>query len=650
MLFVISALLLAAGCTKHEVAVPPPKGGAAHPEEVARPVAPRVMEIQRDSAIDSVMREARQGDIDHQSAQQQLQQLAATAPPILADEARFRAVELQLEWDDPYADAAADRLLQARPDHALVPYLHFWLSGWLLRRDARAAALDHLALTIDGSTTPPDLRHRALREGARAVAALEDGEAVQWLLSRMPHLDDEDRLTVARMAAVRSSPEMVAAWRQQVTEHDPFAAYYQEVARIALMRGDRDTLRQVADWAADDIPETGAARMIHRWHSGSSRAVRIGVLLPLSGRYAHFGERALHGVRMAVSKLRYGDNITLIIADSGGNANATISGYQRLLAEGCVAVVGPLLANDVRALAPALRPDVPVMALTNQRALARLAPSLFVHSVGPQVQAAFLAELVRRQLRERARLAQPLAQPQVAVIASADASSQASADLFQRLLEADGVAKVHRLTVDGAIDERGRLLALRRDSDDALLLDELDEDLALFIAEPDLAPMLPPGLAAVYLPLRGKEVAALAGQLAYVGLNQVEILGDSRWRDGHLFDDHGRYLAKAAIAALPSADQARQQTVFSAAPQEEYRQLWGDHARSLLSDVAFDSLVVEATLTSSWGLQGMPLVRALRDPGGFPLPTGNVVFDHDGIGHKGFALLTVRDGALVPLK
>jgi len=372
----------------------------------------------------------------------------------------------------------------------------------------------------------------------------------------------------------------------------------------------------------------------------------------LSGQYARVGEQALHGVRMAVAKLHYGENITLVVADSGGNGEATIAGYRRLVAMGCVAVIGPVLADDVRALAPHLRPDVPVMALTNQRVLGGVAPSLFVHSVGPQVQAAFLAELVRKRLRDGLLPESDRQQPmQVAVIASKGNASQASATLFQQLLEADGLVTVHRVTVEDAVDERLQLIALRRDSDDGLLLDELDEDMTLFIAETDLQPVLPPGIVAIYLPLSGKQVAQLAGQLAYVGLNQVLILGDSRWQDGHLLDDHGRYLTAARIAAVPSSQLSRQGAGFSSSTAYstggEYRQLWGDHAQSLLSDVAFDSLVVVATLSSSWGLQGWALLRALHDPSGFPLATGNVVFDQQGIGHKRFALLSLRHGALV---
>ncbi|MDQ6964874.1 MAG: penicillin-binding protein activator, partial [Mariprofundales bacterium] len=160
-------------------------------------------------------------------------------------------------------------------------------------------------------------------------------------------------------------------------------------------------------------------------------------------------------------------------------------------------------------------------------------------------------------------------------------------------------------------------------------------------------PVVPTKLAAIYLPLSGEQVVRLSGQLAYVGLNQLPILGGSSWQDGHLLDDHGRYLSAARIAVVPSTYVAGDGSHHADVTEALYRQLWGEHARSLLGDVAYDSLVVVATLTSSWGLEGRGLLQALRDPGGFPLATGSVVFDRQGAGHKQFVLLTVRDGVLV---
>lgn len=611
-----------------------------------RPVAPP----REDAEIVRLLREVRAGDLDPYGALEQLGRIARTAPPPLAGEARFRAVQLRLEQDDPYAGAAARALLAAQPDHALVPHLHFWLAGWQARRGAIEAALSRLALAVDAPGADPELRRQALQAAFPLLRRQADGAAVDWLLARLPALDDDAlRREVAQAAALRSDPERVARLHDSGMLRDArFAPYYLELARLALMRGDHDLLDRIADWAARDLPPGPALRMIRRWRSGTSRPVRIGVLLPLSGRYAGFGRQALRGIRMSVAQLRYGERISLQVEDSQSTPEGTRAGYRRLLDGGCVAVIGPLAGDDVEALAVAgMRPDVPVIALTNRIETAALAPPLFVHSVGPLAQAAFWAERWRWRLAGGAVRPKPFsdgAAPQVAVIEGPERASAASAELFSRRLRQAGVV-VHRLTIQGGVDVRRQLMALRRESDDGMLLDALDEELALFIAEQDLRPVLPPRLAAIYLPLPGRTVVQLAGQLAYVGLNRVPLLGDSRWRDGHLLDDHGRDLESARIAEVPDRLPGAEDTPLDL----RYRELWGEGARTVLADVAFDSLRVAATLTSSWGLEGFALLRALRDPGGFPLATGRVVFDRRGVGHKQFALLAVRDGALRPV-
>ncbi|MDX8408463.1 MAG: penicillin-binding protein activator [Mariprofundales bacterium] len=642
--------LLFSACTKHEIS----SRAVVHVPEVAQPLpAARVLQRQSDAQISSIMHAARAGDLDYSEALVQLQQLQMVPNLALSDEARFRSIQLQLEFDDPYAVPNASVLLQAAPDHALNPYLHYWLAQWMLRHQEHAEARYQLQAAVSTPYATPSLRHQAFNAGVDALRLEPYREpyssvAVHWLLANVPYLVPEDIEIALNTAAPRITPALLAQLRQQgMLAGEPLAALYQRVARLALMRGRRDIVAQVAEWAAVDVPASSAYRLIHRWQKGSTRSTVIGVLLPLHGSYAHFGQQALRGIRVAVSKLPYGEQIHLAIADSQGSGGP-LQAYHQLLAAGSDMILGPLLADSVRQLAPHLRMDVPLLALTNQRDLAAMHGALFIHSAGLQFEAAFLAERVAHQYAQddgelvSAESIDDGSQPmQVAVLAATGAASRAAAESFRQVLLAQSGSQVYLLTVDGSVDERRQLMLLRRDTDDGLLLDALDEEQSLMIKEQDLTPVVSSGLDAIYLPLSGTQVSRLAGQLAYVGLNRVPLLGDSSWRDGHLFDDHGRYLATARIADIA------QRPFLPHAEDADYRQLWGEAHQGSLGAVAFDSLMIAATLTSSWGLQGFPLLRALRDPAGFPLATGAVVFDRQGIGHKQFALLTVRKGVLV---
>jgi len=674
-----AGILLFAACAKHDIVPPPP---LSLPQSTLKPAHPvgnpapalRMIAFKSDAKIRQIMDALRSGDLSLDQAKsmlttlQQTGSISAMAPSgdryasvevsamdtALADEAHFRLVQLELEFHDPYAEHDAFTLLMAKPDHLLVPDLHYWIAQEMLSQQRPVPAREQLLQALSEPYATIQLGHRVLQAGIISLMQEpEDVVAVRWLWAAASRLRSTEDINLAlESAAPRVPLAMLAHIRQSLGngERHLLALLYQTVARLALMRGQPEVLRQLATWAEQDLPGTDAAQLIRQWRNGGAHSVVIGVLLPLSGRYAAFGQQALHGIRLAISKLPYGDHISLVIADAQGGA---LAAYNRLLSEGSVVVIGPLLAETVQRIAPHLRSTVPLLALTNQSDLASLSPALFIHSAGPQFQALFLADHLLQQWAlagaSKPDLSQSPATMKVAILASNAASSQAAAASFTQTLRRYGVDDLHQITIDGGVDERRTLMALRQETDDGILLNRLNEDLALLIAEPALTPQLPPDLDAIYLPIRGAQISRLAGQLAYVGLNQVPLLGDSGWLDGHLLDDHGRYLAKARIATVMSEQSGGVTHRLIHATDADYRQLWGESHQSLLSAVAFDSLMIGGTLTSSWGLQGRPLIHALHDAAGFPLASGRVVFDLDGVGHKQFALQTVRHGHVVIL-
>ncbi|MDQ6951153.1 MAG: penicillin-binding protein activator [Mariprofundales bacterium] len=616
-----------------------------------------------DAQISNIMRAVRSGNITPDVAQSMLlslQQRSLQLPQqdaALADEFQFRAVQLQLEFDDPYAEQHALLLLKAKPGYALVPNLHYWLAQAMMRERRRVSARGELLQAIADPYSTALLDHQALNMGiGMLVQEPDDAVTVQWLLAAAAKLKaSEDVARALDAAASRTSIALLAQLRQPHTlGAGLLAGIYQRVAWLAVMRGQHEVLDRVAGWATMDLPDSDAAQLIRQWRRGGGRPAVIGVLLPLSGKYAKFGMQALHGIRLAVSKLAYGDQLQLVIADSASRSEGVLAAYQRLIDAGSDIVIGPLLANTVRTLAPHLHRDIPLFALTNQRNLAGLSPALFIHSAGLQFQAVFLADHVLRQ--QALAFASnggdapysPVAM-KVAILAAANAPSQAAAASFRQVLRQHGVKDVYQLMIDGRVDERRALMGLRRESDDGMLLDTLDEEMALFIADDELSPQMPPGLDAIYLPLSGTQVSRLAGQLAYVGLNQVPLLGDGGWLDGHLLDDHGRYLARSQIATLILGSSDGDRERLTHATDADYRQLWGDAHQSPLGAIAFDSLLMGGALVSSWGLHGQSLIDALHTSAGFPLASGAVVFDQQGVGHKQFSLQTVRHGALVVL-
>src|SRR5436305_6877394 len=89
---------------------------------------------------------------------------------------------------------------------------------------------------------------------------------------------------------------------------------------------------------------------------------RVAVLVPLTGRDAALGQSILNAANLALLDTG-GQRIRITAYDTAAGA---VPAANEALAEGSGLILGPLLAEDVRAIAPiARRADVPVVAFSN---------------------------------------------------------------------------------------------------------------------------------------------------------------------------------------------------------------------------------------------------------------------------------------------
>jgi branched-chain amino acid transport system substrate-binding protein len=91
---------------------------------------------------------------------------------------------------------------------------------------------------------------------------------------------------------------------------------------------------------------------------------RVAVLVPLSGRDAALGQSILNAANLALLDTG-GERIRITAYDTAGTGGA-LRAANEAIAEGNGLILGPLLADDVRAVAPIARQnDVPVIAFSN---------------------------------------------------------------------------------------------------------------------------------------------------------------------------------------------------------------------------------------------------------------------------------------------
>jgi len=626
LILAISSLLLS-GCQPKK-----PQIGEVKPAEqgLQRLAPPPVSATE----IQNLMQRARsEGEVDAVLAE--LDRLASEAPTPINEEAVFRKAQLMLELQIPGGFEAAQAAIAAMPMHALTPYARFWQAKYQLDQQDYAGTLASLGDVLRHPRLTRELADEVLSLGPSVALQVPEEEAVRWLLAAA-EVDTGGQDGWLRAAARRASVETLAHLNgDRSLAPALLTGLDMNAARIRLMTGNTAEVEQIYVLMRTYLPDSPELPQLHAWATGQMQEATIGVLLPLSGTYARYGEQALRGIRLALASLESGSRISLRVEDTAGNATQAIAAYQRLVDAHAAIVIGPLLAETTQALLPYLKQEMPVISMTSQVNLAEASPALFVHTLSPLAQVQFVANYARQQGASR-----------MVVISQELADAKLEGDLFAESFERLGGEIAYRLILPAeAIDDRPLLRQMREETDDEELLAELDEDLALLSPEPDMEIRMPTNFDAIYLALRGKQVALLAGQLVYADISGLPMYGSSRWNDGHLLDDRGRYLSSARFVSVDNsgADSSRMNRL-----RMLNREAWGDDHLSELALLAHDTMLIASMVSSRLGLHGREIVRGLKDSGGFPSLTGQVLFDANGVGQKKLDIFMIRRGQQVP--
>ena len=584
--------------------------------------------------IQTLMQQARSGG-DVNAVLAELDRLATEAPAPINEEAVFRKAQLMLELQLPGGYEAAEAAITAMPMHALAPYAIFWQAKYLLDQQQYPETLAALGRVLRHPRLTRELADDVLSLGPSVALQVPEEDAVRWLLAAAD-IDTGGRDGWLRAAARRASVDTLAHLNADRTlSADLLIGLDTNAARIRLMTGNTAEVEQIFVLMRTYFPGSPDLGQLQAWASGEIQVTTVGVMLPLSGTYARFGEQALRGIRLALASLESGGRVSLLIEDTAGDPAKAIAAYQQMLDAHVAIVVGPLLAETTQALVPYLKPEVPVISMTSQVNLAQASPSLFVHTLSPLAQVQFVANYARQQGASR-----------MVVINQDRPDAKLEGDMFTTAFEQLGGEVSYRLQLPAdTVDDRPLLRQMRAETDDEELLAELDEDLALFSPETDMEIRMPTNFDAIYLALRGKDVALLAGQLVYADITGLPMYGSSRWNDGHLLDDRGRYLSTARYV---SVDEAGADSSRMSRLRLMYREAWGDEQPSELALLANDTMLIATMVTARLGMHGREIARGLQDPVGFPSLTGQVTFDASGVGQKKLDIFMIRHGQEVP--
>ena len=376
----------------------------------------------------------------------------------------------------------------------------------------------------------------------------------------------------------------------------------------------------------------------------------IGCLLPLSGKYGTFGQRALAGVQMAVADLSksLGTPLNLVVKDTRSDAGHAAVCVEELAGERVIGILGPLVYSEA-AGAAAERLQIPLIAMTQKEAFPGMGRFLFAHFITPKMQADALAAYVFNELNlER-----------VAILYPEERYGRRLMELFWDAVDIYGGQVVGVESYDGTGTDF-TLPIQKLTGEHYPLPDFLKPE-----PDPDEVPApestvrntrgskipeeerIEIDFQALFIPDSPSRINMILPQLAFNDARGMVLLGTNLWHHPSLLTDSAGYNRDAVITDGYFGTSANPRT-------RDFHERYGaifDEVPGFLEAIAYDTA---AMLFESAMAEGVTTRERLRNELAgsriFEGVTGTTVFDETGRARKELFLITIAGKKFVEIR
>jgi ABC-type branched-subunit amino acid transport system substrate-binding protein/predicted negative regulator of RcsB-dependent stress response len=558
------------------------------------------------------------------------------------------------------------------------------------RPEAAAAELGRTRI----AKLPPDERKIAYR--VLAEVASDPVASLRWRARLRAEQTDAEEIAridadLDRALATFSAADLDRA-AEQLGDQIPAARALVRRAELALAQGDSEAARRAWESArrrtltqSDAVRVAAVGDRIARSEHGlfdtadlptferaaqspspdtSAAEGTIGVVLPLSGPFARFGEESLQGIALAAnlfsgsSPSGFRGGVKLRIRDTAGRPELAAEAVRELAADPEVsAILGPLLSGECEAAAAAAEAaGVPLLALSTREEIAEGRTFVFRLRTTPREE---IAALVDHTVRDLGALRYAILYPRdrygrgahmlfweaveqaggrVVAVAAYDPTANDFADPIRQLLGYAMLSSAEEsvLAQRAAIERRARRLPPQAAA-------KLREE-ARALTGPGGTP-LPPvvDFDVLFIPESYEKVVLIAPQLAFHEAFGMRLAGTSGWYHPDLLELGRRHVEGARFSALffpesplPNAQEfaRRYELTYSSAPGAFGAQGY-DAAQLVLLQLA------QGNRSRGAVRDGVVAVR------GFPGASGVLSMRVDGNARKRPILLGIENGRLV---
>ncbi len=351
----------------------------------------------------------------------------------------------------------------------------------------------------------------------------------------------------------------------------------------------------------------------------------IGCLLPLSGKYERYGQKALKGIQLAIQDLGAAHNrkFNIIIKDTQGDPEIAAACVDKLDQANVAGIIGPLLAVD-KAGARAQELKIPLIALTQKQDFALSGEYLFSNFITPQMQVQTLIAYVVKTLGLQ----------KVAVLYPDEPYGKRHMQLFSQAAAEYGAEVVGTQTYDGKSNDftepvRKLIKRLSQPSDSS---DSSDSVILEFEA--------------LFIPDSASRINMILPQLAFHDARGMVLLGTNLWHHPSLLDQTKRYNQNTIITDGYFEHSQKPATVRFT---QRFSNLYGE-SPGLLEAIFYDTTrILISTAMDTLVNSRQDLKDALLEERIFEGATGRTLFNSNGTARKELFLITIKNDRFVEL-
>ncbi len=362
----------------------------------------------------------------------------------------------------------------------------------------------------------------------------------------------------------------------------------------------------------------------------------IGCLLPLSGRYGKFGQRALNGIELALKDFqeKYNKHLVILVKDTGGEDQRAVECVKELCEKKVSSIIGPMVtALSVADIVE--KNAVPTIAMTQKKLNFNNEKYLFSNFITPELQTAALVSYSLSNLKVK----------KFAILYPNDKYGNKYMNLFWDKVDALGgeirAAEAYS-PKDTDFSESIKKLTGEYYTEDDKAKKNVNNDSGKNASEKKEI-----DFKAIFIPDISRNIAQILPQLVYHDIKHVYLLGTKLWHRDNLIEDAAGYNHNAVIMEGYFAQSKNKKVIkFS----KDFIDLYGEppgfmeaiayDTASILFDIAGDD-----TINTKEGLRNQITGNKI-----FKGVTGNTSFDEINNLHKDLYYLTISHGKFVEIK